>query len=1166
MTKIYRYSKLLLFLTMSFPLWGAYSVHSHKDGYLYTDLSRSRIYVFEDSARVLLEGPGVGYYYSVSPDQRYIGFKWRERPGGLEAPALYDLENGVIRLLHEPVTLAGQVSFSSRGDIAYTIANTLFVIKGTFTRSFDLGTYASLAPLSPDGKKVVYNDRKDQLWILDLENGNREIITQSNYGNVMPSWSAESRYIAYNRLDGILFIYDTQSGRTQEIGRGADLRWSESGDSYLYTRIELDDAGSIINTDIVFAGVNGELLAETRTPDVFEDNPWFMQDGGLAYLQDQTTLVRRENPSLKKQTLQRKLPDRFPTDPVFFENPAPAEDLILDVPYIHQVYDTPGPRGYSSCAPTTAAMVMAYYGILPKWPFMSGFNYMSDYGAYVHERYYYNGTYFNQSRQDCNTAQTVCYTNYGGYGYMWTGGSPNSRMNNYFGLHGISGNQTWNTSWSTVAAGIDKREPFSICNYLSSAGHLIAAIGRSASEQRTVIVNDPYGDRNRASWPNYYGAGVYYDWPGYNHGHTSLNYANSSYSSMPWCIATQYTPPAPADSLVEDKHFNSGFYIKAEGNTVPMRYYHSENNGHGGHHWWTSTEAEKKDICFVTWTPQLDKSGYYEIFAYIPANASAVSAPYRIRHAAGETLVTVDQSSINNDWISLGKYLFSNDGNDHVYLGDSSGVAEQIVAFDAVKWESADSGVMDFFADYRVGVPEYGITFTAITPLPEGEYRYLWDFGDGQSGSGESVSHAYGAEGTYHVNLSIEAKDAAVQISKENYIWIISNIKGDFSLVSPDSMELVRTQTPRLIWEAVPSAEHYLLYIGETLDFGSMTPIVCDTNFYRLTEALAEDKTAYWHVRAVSAANDTLRSTFWRFEVNSVNSAPYTFALQQPLSGSIQDTLRPSFSWDATEDPDLRDSLHYRLILGTHPDSMFCVYTGNTTAYTMTEDLKENAYYRWYVEAVDAASAASPSREIRNFAVNSINEAPSAPVQLAPLHNSYQTTRYPHMEWTAATDPDPGDQISYRIYYGQSDSTMNFVINTNNTAYDKRSFIDRRAYYWTVAAIDKAGLRTFSDTLVFYIDSELDVAELPQKYILGRNYPNPFNPRTSIPYAIPEAKHVRIRLYDLSGKKVATLIDAYHAPGTYVLEFNAADLPSGIYVYGMESGDFLQSRKMLLMK
>jgi hypothetical protein len=52
-----------------------------------------------------------------------------------------------------------------------------------------------------------------------------------------------------------------------------------------------------------------------------------------------------ETPSLKKQALQRKLPDRFPTDPLFFENPVPAEDLILDVPYIHQVYDTPGPRG-----------------------------------------------------------------------------------------------------------------------------------------------------------------------------------------------------------------------------------------------------------------------------------------------------------------------------------------------------------------------------------------------------------------------------------------------------------------------------------------------------------------------------------------------------------------------------------------------------------------------------------------------------------------------------------------------------------------------------------------------------------------------------------------------------------------------------------------------------
>ncbi len=83
----------------------------------------------------------------------------------------------------------------------------------------------------------------------------------------------------------------------------------------------------------------------------------------------------------------------------------------------------------------------------------------------------------------------------------------------------------------------------------------------------------------------------------------------------------------------------------------------------------------------------------------------------------------------------LSKYLFSNDGSDHVYLGDSSALADQILAFDAMKWESADTGVMDFLADYTVGVPDYGITFTAITPLPEGEYRYLWDFATVKAGA-----------------------------------------------------------------------------------------------------------------------------------------------------------------------------------------------------------------------------------------------------------------------------------------------------------------------------------------------------------------------------------------------------------------------------------------------
>jgi len=259
------------------------------------------------------------------------------------------------------------------------------------------------------------------------------------------------------------------------------------------------------------------------------------------------------------------------------------------------------------------------------------------------------------------------------------------RMKNYYVLHGVSGSQKWNVSWSTVVAELDKEQPYSICNYLSDSGHLVVGLGRTDNGQRTVYANDPYGNRNMSSWPNYYGKTVQYDWPGYNHGHVSLNYAYSGSTLMPWCIATSYTSPALVDSIVDDKQFNDGFYIKASGNTVPMRYYRSTKSGYGGHHWWTYSEASESDICYVIWTPQIEDN-YYEVKAYIPATATATSALYKIDHAAGEDEIVVDQSSHPDSWVLLGKYMMKNDGSNYIYLGDSTGISSEKIAFDAMKW------------------------------------------------------------------------------------------------------------------------------------------------------------------------------------------------------------------------------------------------------------------------------------------------------------------------------------------------------------------------------------------------------------------------------------------------------------------------------------------------
>ena len=89
---------------------------------------------------------------------------------------------------------------------------------------------------------------------------------------------------------------------------------------------------------------------------------------------------------------------------------------------------------------------------------------------------------------------------------------------------------------------------------------------------------------------------------------------------------------------------------------------------------------------------------------------------------------------------------------------------------------------------------------------------------------------------------------------------------------------------------------------------------------------------------------------------------------------------------------------------------------------------------------------------------------------------------------------------------------------------------------------------------------------LPEKYYLGQNYPNPFNPNTHLEFGISELGFVSLKIYDVLGNEVATLINKQLQPGSYGVEWNAANYPSGIYFYKLSSDAFTDARRMMLIK
>ncbi|MCW8803518.1 MAG: T9SS type A sorting domain-containing protein, partial [Ignavibacteriaceae bacterium] len=81
-----------------------------------------------------------------------------------------------------------------------------------------------------------------------------------------------------------------------------------------------------------------------------------------------------------------------------------------------------------------------------------------------------------------------------------------------------------------------------------------------------------------------------------------------------------------------------------------------------------------------------------------------------------------------------------------------------------------------------------------------------------------------------------------------------------------------------------------------------------------------------------------------------------------------------------------------------------------------------------------------------------------------------------------------------------------------------------------------------------------------------QNYPNPFNPSTTISFQVPVESNVSLKVYDMLGNEVATLVNETKTAGEYDIDFNAATIASGIYFYRLQAGDFVETKRMMLMK
>lgn len=649
-------------------------------GIVFTNRTTDALYLRNNgTVEELLRSPGCGQYYTLSPDGSVIGFKLIGTDG-LQSPALFDLATRSMTILHPPVRQAGQVSFSTTGALAYTIANDVYIQYGAAVEKYSIGSYANIVALSPDGQSFCYNNADDQLFVFDRESKTSVRISGESGSYCLPLWSPAGNAVCYSGLDASLYVRSLDQQKTYSLGKGYDPAWSNDGRWIVAERRETEHH-TLINSDLYRISPDGKYVEPlTDTKNIFETSACYTQSNTLLFTSHTGTSVYAMDQQRKTNVVAVIAEDKIvplPNNQSSSLQKISSPAVYFDMPYTNQVYDTPDwYNGHWACGPTSSIMVIAYFGILPAWnvwcsPSGSSPGHYSAYGNYVCDKYRFKGIDYYATAKDPND-----HDSWGGFGYMWSGGSPYSRMVNYYNQHGISASRADSSAsfFSLVTAEVSAGYPYTVCNGLTTAGHIIVLNG-IGSEAHTFIVNDPYGNKGTGQYPSVNGKGVQYDWPGYNNGHSNLN-------RIYWGVSVRYAPPAVPDSIVDDLQFTKGFMMS---NTSPasMNSWKDMNQGYNGHMWYVKTK--KSDTCFAQWRPTIPVDGNYRVSAFISIS-NAQSARYAIYHKNGMDPVIINQKTVKDAWTELGTFPFAKGNTGYVRLGDASDSTGQEIVFDALQF------------------------------------------------------------------------------------------------------------------------------------------------------------------------------------------------------------------------------------------------------------------------------------------------------------------------------------------------------------------------------------------------------------------------------------------------------------------------------------------------
>ncbi len=394
-------------------------------------------------------------------------------------------------------------------------------------------------------------------------------------------------------------------------------------------------------------------------------------------------------------------------------------------------------------------------------------------------------------------------------------------------------------------------------------------------------------------------------------------------------------------------------------------------------------------------------------------------------------------------------------------------------------------------------------------------------------------------------------------------------VTGDIQpiLSFPIDGQIIYANTATLYWYMIGSADtvtYELQFKANDSSFSST--INLDSTSYAVSSLIA-GTTYYWRVRSFNGNAFSGWTNAESFTVTG-NAGTLVPILSWPVGGAAQ-TTTVDLHWYVNG---LSPTISYQVQYASESDFSNAVTVVAPTTTTQLTGLVAGTIYYWKVRSYNGTvySAFSNTETFATYA----GSAPVRPRGGSPVNNVLLTTNSVEISWFL---PVQATGLTYELQYSVNNDFTNAVTvqNIQGTSYIANALPTGASLYWRVRSKTGNEIHSaYSKVEQFIPNTPTGIgqeAEIPTEFALGQNYPNPFNPATMINFSLPLEVYVSIKIYDMLGREVKTLLAEIKESGFYSIKWNGDNgngevVAAGSYIYRITAGSFIQTKKMIFLK